>query len=1215
MSRRSGSKLAAGALGGAALTLSLVTLLVWENPATGAPAPSASTATGGEARLLRSARFWQVRGRPELARAALQRVLAAKPDHAEALLELGLLEISAGRFDEAQKIVGKLRGVQGQDRRARELSDTIRVATTERLRMANIRRQLQLSQIDSALQGFRELFPDGDPPGDPGLEYYAALARSKNGWDAAKAGVLKLAAEHSDDPHYRLALARLLAQREATRMQAVQMLRELAQRPDSARLPTRDAWRSAVLDLPAGPARSEQMRAYLLLSPDDAELIAALADKRMPSLAVVPAHAHPTAPSAAQRQALQWRSAEKTARAAGNGPRAQAFAEAADGFESGNLYRVAMAARERMQAGDRESGEALYRQVLSLQPGHETATSDLALWLDSAGRPAEASSLIAEARARQPAAAAVYDGIEAALLNARADRAADAALIDEAQALYGQALQLAPADPWLRFRLARLEVRRGRADRARELMAEGARRYPADADHHYSQALLLSSLGEDEAALQSMQRITGADSLSDSQRRFIAELQSRIWLAEAERLRNAGQLAAAQQQVELAEAAAEDDPDQLHDIARYWIAAEQPAQARSVFDHRVAESQSPSTALLLAWADVLSRLGDAEGLTAALSRIEQRNPEPAEERSRLSELQLALGLTRARARLQRHDADGALLALAEPLRLAPGNADAVQLQADALMAAGHREDAQAAYRDAVALHPDDVELRLGQAGLLARLHRNDESAAALDTLDQRLPAEALGERLRLARAYDSAGAHASADRVIALLREHHPREPKVLAQAGDFANDRQHYELAQQLYAKARALAAAQPPAVGGGTLSSLDRSLQKLEDRRQILVSVGANALEKPGDPGISDYSLRQTPVEWSWPHNFAGRLFLQLDPVMIDSGRLPANFKAAALYGQVQAQGPASVASFAGGAPQNQSGVAMGTGYSGDRWHADVGVTPHAFKKQSVVGGLERRGSIGRFDYGLELARRAVTSSLVSYAGAADPVTGQVWGGVTSTGLNLRLGRWEENRSLSGGISTARYTGTNVLDNKGLQLRLAMDWKLAKNALGRLDGGVVLNHWRYAENERYYSFGHGGYYSPQRYWSINLPLDFRGQRGPFSYRLTASWSYSRNQQKTMPFYPTRDDLQLRAASQPLPGNYQRPYYEGGKGHGTGYSATAAVEYALLPGWFIGGRIGIDRSDYYEPNQYSLYLRRPIGGDERRLLTNPAGPSPYPEY
>ena len=83
-----------------------------------------------------------------------------------------------------------------------------------------------------------------------------------------------------------------------------------------------------------------------------------------------------------------------------------------------------------------------------------------------------------------------------------------------------------------------------------------------------------------------------------------------------------------------------------------------------------------------------------------------------------------------------------------------------------------------------------------------------------------------------------------------------------------------------------------------------------------------------------------------------------------------------------------------------QRGSGTNLGFGFVGDDIQWDIGATGVGFPVTNVVGGLAKTGTLGRYGYKLEAFRRPITGSLLSYAGARDPVSGELWGGVVATG-----------------------------------------------------------------------------------------------------------------------------------------------------------------------------------------------------------------------
>lgn len=67
------------------------------------------------------------------------------------------------------------------------------------------------------------------------------------------------------------------------------------------------------------------------------------------------------------------------------------------------------------------------------------------------------------------------------------------------------------------------------------------------------------------------------------------------------------------------------------------------------------------------------------------------------------------------------------------------------------------------------------------------------------------------------------------------------------------------------------------------------------------------------------------------------------------------------------------------------------------------------------------------------------------------------------------------------------------------------------------------------------------------------------------------------------MPYFPTNGALQ--AASGDLT-------YGSGGGFGIGFSLLGRAEYWINRHWVIGGQVQFERSDYYAPNRFLVYMR-----------------------
>ncbi len=117
-----------------------------------------------------------------------------------------------------------------------------------------------------------------------------------------------------------------------------------------------------------------------------------------------------------------------------------------------------------------------------------------------------------------------------------------------------------------------------------------------------------------------------------------------------------------------------------------------------------------------------------------------------------------------------------------------------------------------------------------------------------------------------------------------------------------------------------------------------------------------------------------------------------IQLDTVNVHAGTLPFSDPAALQqYGKIQALGTPS----ANSPSQVDKGVTLALGYENDSLRVDIGSTPLGFAVHHVVVGIKLRHSFDPVYAFLDLSKRPVTSSLVSYAGARDPFSGEVWGG----------------------------------------------------------------------------------------------------------------------------------------------------------------------------------------------------------------------------
>lgn len=223
--------------------------------------------------LLEQGRYWRAQADPVREAEAWNKLLLARPGNADALYGLANIAIKAGRLDEARAYLQKLASAHPGNRLVEQLEQDIALGTGNHASTLEEARLLAASgDLDQALPKYRDALGGNRPVGEVGREYYAYLGYTDGGMQEAIDGLRQLEQKMPDDPQVSLALARHLARNEATRLDGIRRLSQLAARTDIGS-DAAESWRDALVWL--GPPRPEArplFEAYLKKNPDDAEI-------------------------------------------------------------------------------------------------------------------------------------------------------------------------------------------------------------------------------------------------------------------------------------------------------------------------------------------------------------------------------------------------------------------------------------------------------------------------------------------------------------------------------------------------------------------------------------------------------------------------------------------------------------------------------------------------------------------------------------------------------------------------------------------------------------------------------------------------------------------------------------------------------------------------------------------------------------------------------
>ncbi|MCW8398253.1 cellulose synthase complex outer membrane protein BcsC [Legionella sp. PATHC038] len=357
------------------------------------------------------------------------------------------------------------------------------------------------------------------------------------------------------------------------------------------------------------------------------------------------------------------------------------------------------------------------------------------------------------------------------------------------------------------------------------------------------------------------------------------------------------------------------------------------------------------------------------------------------------------------------------------------------------------------------------------------------------------------------------------------------------------------------------------------------------LYQQQETRITIDQDYWRLTGNAGTSDLRAEDTIAQADWGYA-NGRAFFRTDTVSLGAGSFTT---VNGLY--FDDFGTCNINGCSTGIAQKTNGVSFDGGWQNRVWGFDAGATPIGFPVNNFIGGINYSGEINHIGWTITASQRPMTNSLLSFAGAKDPNTGVVWGGVVATGLTLSLSydRGEAN-GLWANIIGSELTGKNVPSNQRILLIDGYYYKLINEDNRRFIIGLNNMVWHYDKNLYGFNLGQAGYFSPDFYLSFTIPIDYRKRTANWSYELggTVTWSYDTT--KNLLAYPLPNLI-------PNFNSSQNSIQTGGNGTGYGYSLLALIERRLGSHFVVGGMVDIQRSTDYTPSHLSLFLRYSFEG------------------
>jgi Flp pilus assembly protein TadD len=541
--------------------------------------------------------------------------------------------------------------------------------------------------------------------------------------------------------------------------------------------------------------------------------------------------------------------------------------------------------------------------------------------------------------------------------------------------------------------------------------------------------------------------------------------------------------------------------------------------------------------------------------------------------------------------------------------------------ADWAVQRGDYPAAQTWYRKVLAAEPQNAEARLGLIEVFIAMGDNAQARAGLEPIVVSPDAPANWQR-RLANAWTALGEPQKASAVFARLLAAPQTDPLIYRDAARLMAQDQPQQ-ALDNYARSMAAAglitAAQASPRNNVAMTEASRTkdsdewlprsvrsdVDELYKAQNPTVNLYRDFAWRTDNtaPGISDLSTQTTILRIDSP--FAqGQGFVQAEQVDLhatafdtdDDGLHREAFGTCAVQFRDRATG-ALVANGCRSTSQSTSGPSLAVGWKNNQWALDLGHTPQGFEVGNWLGGVAYSNDWKSIGWTLTASRRPVSNSVVSYAGAVDPLTGTRWGGVTSNGLTLSLSHDEGGvDGVWASFGSHWLRGKNVVDNQRVSAMTGYYYRLMDRADERMRTGLTLMYWGYDKDLSEYTLGQGGYYSPQQYYSIGVPLNYAWRTANWSAQLESSvgWSFSKTDASDVyPLDGPAGKFFSQAAANGLDIDDGTTLTNvGSNSSGVSVRLQASLERRLTNHLVLGSGIALQHSEGYAPSRAMLYLR-----------------------
>jgi hypothetical protein len=353
-----------------------------------------------------------------------------------------------------------------------------------------------------------------------------------------------------------------------------------------------------------------------------------------------------------------------------------------------------------------------------------------------------------------------------------------------------------------------------------------------------------------------------------------------------------------------------------------------------------------------------------------------------------------------------------------------------------------------------------------------------------------------------------------------------------------------------------------------------------------------------RSGDLGYDHLSALEAPFEVSFPAGYHARFTIVAKAAFLDSGQADGNSVIqVTTIGQTkltQIPNPLGTLLTTDTTPppqQNAAGIGGELQLAFPHLAIAGGYTPYGF----LVSTFTARGmwKPGNGPFTLSVVRDSVKDTQLSYGGLRDPGTaslsfpGNIWGAAVANQFNAQYARGDAESGFYFGAGGQYITGYNIEKNTRFDGTGGAYWRLLTSPeYGNLSIGVNFFAMHYAHNEQAFTYGMGGYFSPDAYFLANVPFTWAAHSGTrWHYNVMGSLGVQAFQEDLAKLFPLVGQESLEVSS----GNLALPAVTS---VGPNYDLRTNAAYQIGPHWFAGGFLSANNSRNYSTVSTGFFVR-----------------------